>query len=196
MTQVFKEMKRKHGKKTILAYLNINSYRYKSCNVMELLNGRYWDMMCIAETKLDESFPDSQFHCNEYTMYRRDGPSSSSGGLIVYVSSSVSSRRRKDLEPPNTECIVIQQIHNKKKALFFICYRAPRNNAQSYLHALSLSIDKALCENNIITVIGNLNQNMLQSTASKDLQLTTKLLAPTPVFPLNSSIAPTPKPCY
>ena len=35
-----------------------------------------------------------------------------------------------------------------------------------------------------------------QSQGHLKLQLTTKLLAPTTVFPLNSSIAPSPKPCY
>lgn len=52
----------------ILSYLNINSYRYKYSDIITLLNENS-DIICIAETKLDRSFPDKQFHAVNYITY-------------------------------------------------------------------------------------------------------------------------------
>ena len=164
------DLKNKHRNKSVIGYLNINSFRYKAPDILEILNGKYFDILGIAETKLDESFPDGQFWAENYMMYRRDGVSCSTGGLIVYVSSAITSRRRKDLEPPGHECIVFEQIHNKRKALFYMCYRAPRVDINTYLQELSISMDKALIETDVITVMGDLNQNLLQSSRSMQLR--------------------------
>ena len=47
----------------------------------------------------------------------------------------------------------------------------------------------------VIDMQGN-NKNGKKISERTDIQLTTKLLAPTPVFPLKSIIAPSSKPCY
>ena len=167
--QAFKDLKYKYSDKTIIAYLNINSYRYKACDIIDILKGQFIDIMCIAETKLDQTFPDAQFHADNYVLYRRDGASGYSGGLIVYASSMLSTRRRSDLEA-DLELIVIEQINNSKKSFFYICYRAPRIDAKSYLQVLSKSLDRALIESNDITIIGDINQNMMQISQSNELR--------------------------
>ena len=43
-----------------IAYLNINSFRNKFKNLADLI-GKNLDILCIAETKLDDSFPTPQF---------------------------------------------------------------------------------------------------------------------------------------
>ena len=69
ITQRLSELKIKHRNKPIMAYLNINSYRYKTCDIIDLLNKQQLDIMCIAETKLDQSFPDSQFMASNFVIY-------------------------------------------------------------------------------------------------------------------------------
>ena len=83
MCEQLQEIKSKLGNSALLAYLNINSYRYKSSDIISVLNNNTVSIMCIAETKLDQSFPDQQFQAENYTMHRRDGPSQFSVGLIV-----------------------------------------------------------------------------------------------------------------
>ena len=163
------ELKSRHSKNTIVAYLNINSYRYKACDIISVLNRNYIDIMCIAETKLDGTFPSQQFHTENYAMYRRDGPSAQSGGLMAYVSSRLSSRRRTDLEPEDIECIALELISDRKKVFMYMCYRSPSYNICTYLQKLSRSIDTAILETDNITVIGDLNQNMLVMRQCKEL---------------------------
>ena len=49
-----------HLNKVIFSYLNINSIRNKSGDLDKMVDGNI-DILCIAETKLDESFPNNRF---------------------------------------------------------------------------------------------------------------------------------------
>ena len=53
--------------------------------------------MATSETKLDDSFPKSQFMVEGYSLYRQD-LTSSSGGLIVYVRDDLPNRRMTPVE--------------------------------------------------------------------------------------------------
>ena len=48
-----------------MGYLNINSLRKKIISLREILLKAPIDILCIDETKLDDSFPDAQFLLNE-----------------------------------------------------------------------------------------------------------------------------------
>ena len=78
-------------------HLNINSYRHKFVYVSDLLNKKSIDYLAISETKLDDSFPKSQFMVEGYSLYRQD-LTSSSGGLIVYVRDDLPHRRMAHVE--------------------------------------------------------------------------------------------------
>ena len=47
-------------------YLIINSLRSKIVDLRETISKAPLDIVCIDETKLDESFPDFQFHMENY----------------------------------------------------------------------------------------------------------------------------------
>ena len=69
----------------------MNSIRNKFTNFANLIQNSV-DVLVIAETKLDASFPTSQFEIPGFkTPYRLD-VSSSSGGLLVYVTDRIVSR--------------------------------------------------------------------------------------------------------
>jgi len=55
------ELRKKHPNKFTCAYLNVNSIRYKLCSIKELLTKNTIDMLIIAETKLDKSYPEALF---------------------------------------------------------------------------------------------------------------------------------------
>ena len=79
-----KDLRTKNPTNVILSYININSARYK-LNMLEQLTNKFVDVLVIAETKLDESFPTNQFLMESFkTPYRLD-INSRSGGLLVYV---------------------------------------------------------------------------------------------------------------
>ena len=55
-----KRLQHSHLNRFIFSYLNINSINNKTDDLDKMLN-RNIDILCIAETKLDESFPNDQF---------------------------------------------------------------------------------------------------------------------------------------
>ena len=55
-----KRLQHSHLNKFIFSYLNIISIRNRFGDLDKMVDGNI-DILCIAETKLDESFPNNQF---------------------------------------------------------------------------------------------------------------------------------------
>ena len=63
--------------------MNINSIRNKSETLVPLVTSDI-DILMISETKIDDSFPPSQFMIDGFSMlYRRDR-NAHGGGILVY----------------------------------------------------------------------------------------------------------------
>ena len=79
-----KDLKTKNPNNPTCAYLNINSVTNKLENLATMLQQNI-DILCLAETKIDNSYPTGQFILQGYkTPYRLD-VSSNSGGILVYI---------------------------------------------------------------------------------------------------------------
>ena len=74
----------KNPKKTIFSYININSIRNKSDNLCDLIL-KNLDILSVAETKLDPSFPNSQFLIPGFHEPMRLDITSKRGGMLVYI---------------------------------------------------------------------------------------------------------------
>jgi hypothetical protein len=102
---IFDELKgvrRKHPHSFQCAYLNINSFRNKYCSIKELLNENLVDMIFIAESKLDDTFRNSEFNVENYHLWRADR-NASGGGLLVYIRSDLACDRKIKLECKSIE---------------------------------------------------------------------------------------------
>ncbi len=60
--------------------------------------------MCVAETKLDESYKDGEFNLENYRSFRKDN-TSMTGGLYAYVRSDITCQRRPELENKTMESL-------------------------------------------------------------------------------------------
>ena len=78
------EVRRKYSNKIILAHININSIRNKFEMLCEFIHGNI-DILLISETKIDDSFPTSQFMIPGFTTPFRYNRSCNGGGLLLYV---------------------------------------------------------------------------------------------------------------
>ena len=98
-----------------IGYLNINSLRNKVIEIREVMAKGALDIVCIDEIKLDESFPDFQFHMEDYPFppFRRDR-NSKSGSKLVFVKNGLTAKRVKDLETKVSETICIELTTTKK----------------------------------------------------------------------------------
>ena len=84
----------KYSKNIIFSYLNTNSMRNKFENLKEVVSN-YVDILVIAETKTDKSFPTAQFIIEGFHKPLRLDVSDKSGSLLVYVRSHLLSRQFK-----------------------------------------------------------------------------------------------------
>ena len=81
----------KNVNKLILAHLNINSLRNKFQFLISLIKDNI-DVLMISETKLDGSFPTSQFMINGFSAPFRLDRNYKSGGIILYIREGIPSR--------------------------------------------------------------------------------------------------------
>ena len=72
MFRVLKDFRCSHPKNIIIGHLNINSIRHKFPDVYEMLSINCFDVFALSETKIDESFPSSQFSIPGFKLYRQD----------------------------------------------------------------------------------------------------------------------------
>ena len=75
-------------KECTIALLNVNSLPSKFIEIKELLVDGVFDILCIQETKLDSTFPNSQFHVIWYSIFRRDRKKGG-GGVMIFVRDSI-----------------------------------------------------------------------------------------------------------
>ena len=82
--QILKDIRKSNVNKLVFGQLNTNSLRYRSDMLSKLIKG-FVDAFMISETKLDESFPESQFFIDGYhTLFRYDR-NGNGGGIFLYV---------------------------------------------------------------------------------------------------------------
>lgn len=128
--------------------------------IAEILNNDYIDILCISETKIDESFPTSQFHVNDYKIHRKDR-NAFGGGLLVYVRSSIPHRQRSVITNDfGIEILVIEIILKGEKVLYLFIYKPPSVNSKHMITTLSMLLDRYLAEVKSVFIVGDINVDL------------------------------------
>ena len=100
------------------------------------------DISIVAETKLDSSFPTTQFVIPGFHHPFRLDINRRSGGLLVYVKGSIPARVLTSFSTPaDTQTIVFEINLRKEKWLFVAIYKPPSLNSQYFLDTLSDLLD-------------------------------------------------------
>ena len=107
-----------------MAQININSIRNKFETLISLVTSDI-DILMISETKIDESFPLSQFMIDGFPMpYRRDR-NTHAGGILVYFRNNITAKLLK-LENPSLDIeAVFIEINIKSKKWLLCCTYNP-----------------------------------------------------------------------
>ncbi len=129
-------VKRKHKNKCILAYLNVNSYRYKHLQLNSIFKDMVVDVFAIAETKLNKNHCNRQFEKHNYEMYRRDRPlrANYGGGIVVYVNTNILCQGKSEYECENYDTIAVELHFGKRKCLCISIYRSTAYSLTSFLN--------------------------------------------------------------
>ena len=119
------ETRIEHINNAIIGNLNINSFPNKFDELKLLVNGML-DILIITETKLDDTFPVSQFHIDGFSKPYRLDRNRNGGGVIIYVREDIPSKiLTKHVLPTDIEALFIELNFRKCKWLLSRVYHPP-----------------------------------------------------------------------
>ena len=131
----------KNPKNIIFSYININSIRNKFENLCDIV-GKNVDVLSIAETKLDSSFPNAQFLLPGFHEPLRLDINHRSGELLVYIKASLPSKILTKFKLPiNIQIIPFEINLRKEKWLFVSIYKPPSQSNHYFLDILGDLLD-------------------------------------------------------
>ena len=86
-----KDIKIQSPDKLILGHLNINSVRNKFEALTYIIDNNI-DLLLISETKLNDSFPTTQFQMKGFSVPYRYDRNGKGGGLLLYIREDIQSK--------------------------------------------------------------------------------------------------------
>ena len=192
------ELKNTRGLK--IAHLNTNGLLSKLDYLKIMLNGTFFDIFAVSETKLDANILDDEIKIDGYVSYRLDR-NRHGGGVLFYVNNQLESHLLKHLTDSKYESLWIKVCLDKTKPIFLsVVYRPPSKGSDlestDQLCAYLKECDSKLPQIKEVFICGDLNCNMMSryalSSKIKDLcsSLSLKQLIeePTRVTPHSSTL--------
>ena len=138
----------------IIGNLNINSLSSKFDDLKVLMTGMF-DILVITETKLDNTFPVSQFHIDGFSIQCRWDRNRNGGGAIVYVKEDMPSERlSRHSFKEDIEGLFVEINFRKSKWLLGGIYQPPSQPFDSLYRALYV-----YCNYEKVELVGNFNAN-------------------------------------
>ena len=114
--------------------------------------------MCIAETKLDDSFPNNQFILVGYHLSYRPNITDKIGGLMVFIRSHIPSRKLNDFKiPPDIQIIPFEINLRKEKWLVASIYKAPSQENKYFLWYLTNLFEFCSTRYEKVILLGDFN---------------------------------------
>ena len=120
--------------------LNIRSLRNK-ISYLSTLASEY-DIICITETHLDASVPNSDLLIDGYNEPLRLDRTAHGGGIAVYISNKLFVTRKPEFDHPYLELLWLEVRYASMSILVCTVYRAP-NSAPAFWDHFHMSIEKS-----------------------------------------------------
>ena len=141
-------------------YLNVNSIRKKFSSIPHLIDNNL-DIFAIAETKLDSSFPESQFILPGMRKPFRLDVTSRKGRLLVFVSNNIPSKYLQSFHLPGDIQAIPFEINLKQHKLLVVSiYRPPEQNLDYFLSSITGLLDHYLTKSyEDFVIMGDFNAN-------------------------------------
>ncbi len=179
MVTLLKDIRSSHPKSLIFSHVNINSLKKERKAPIDyfkdiLLNG-FSDVLCISESKLDESISDHDLECSPSFKLHRQDRDSNSGGLCLWIRADIPHQRMKDLEftekSIHIETMVFELRINKEIWYLVLAYKNPKVQNITFITYLSKLYESIFVQGKEIMLLGDFNIDMLISdnTLKNDL---------------------------
>ena len=131
----------KNVNRLIIGNLNINSISNKFDQLKLFVQGKV-DILIVTETKLDSTFPTSQFVIDRYSEPYRFDRNRNGGGVLIYIREDIPSKLLADHKlPHDIEGIFVELNLRKKKWLLFGSYHPPSQSDDYFFHQVKKGLD-------------------------------------------------------
>ena len=157
--EVLKDIKDKHSDRPVIAHLNINFLSPKFEQLSYLIKDKI-DILLISETKLDSSFPKSNFEIEGFKDPYRLDRNCYGGGVMVFIRNDMPSKEIGTSLPGNIEGIFFEIIIGKSKWLIFGGYNPHKDKAKDFLKHVSKEVDGLLSKYENLLFLGDFNVEM------------------------------------
>ena len=141
INSVLRDLKVKNHNKIIIGHLNINSIPSKFEQLKAIIHGNI-DILVVTETRLDDTFPTSQFYMEGYSEPYQMDRNRKGGGVLIFVREDIPSKRlNRHNFPVDMEGIFLEINLRKKKWLLFGSYHPPSQNDEYFFTNLEKVLD-------------------------------------------------------
>ena len=140
--------KKLRNKSLSVCHWNLNSlmaHNYSKLTQLKAYTSMYkHDFICLSETYLDSSTPDSLLEIDGYNLIRADHPDNiKRGGVCIYYKESLPVRVLSS--PYLKEALLLEMIDNNKKIIVYVIYCSPSQSNREFNSFLS-SFEQLLSE--------------------------------------------------
>ena len=156
--QVLNNIKTKNLNNVVIGLLNVNSFSSKFDALKTIIPGKV-DILIIVETKLDYSYPTSQFYISGYSKPFRHDRDKHGGGVLAYIREDIPCKilgNHNDL-PDDIEGLFIELNFRKSKLLLLATYHPPSQADTYYFRCIGNALEKYITKYDKFLLVGDFN---------------------------------------
>lgn len=164
----------------IIAHINCRSLLPKVDFLRHLMVDKPVWVLCLSETWLKPSIPDSMVDIFGYNFIRHDratlvaGRNKIGGGIDMYVSSSTNYKLHDDtyFSTPDIEVVALSLLFEQCRNIFIItCYRPPNGNVENFIESLTSILNDHYDPNHRLDLIitGHIKIDLLTTSNHRKL---------------------------
>ena len=156
---ILNTLRTKNNERIIIGHLNINHIENKFQPLVSIVKDKL-DIVLLSETKIENSFPSSQFAIQGYSNLFRRARDVHGGGLLLYVRDDTPCKEIKSCTlPDNIECLFIEIKLRDKEYILVGEYNPHKDTALYFLTNVGKALDKLLGDYDNILLVGDFNSS-------------------------------------
>ena len=154
----------------IFGHINIKSIRNEFEQLIYIVNNEI-DILMISETRLDDTFPTSQFLMQCYSTHFRKDQTTKGSGIRLYVREDVPCKITKTEIDACYEGFLIETNLRKKKWLLSCSYNSHKNNIGTHLQINGKTLDQLSASYDNIILLSDFNVGPEEAKISEFLNM-------------------------
>ena len=157
-----------------------------------------FDILCINETRLDNTINDNIIKIPGYDIVRRDRDRNGGGVAAIYIRNIISYKNHIEFIPDNLESICLEIQKPKSKPLLIVTWYRPPNSNTSILSDFETLLRKLDDKNIDIIITSDLNRDMMENNPThhtkrlsaliNEFQLKQHITSPTRITPSSKTL--------